>query len=62
MDRELTELEKGIVVSIKFEDLDKISKIPGFLPYEHYPEEYKKISLYDEVGRLRTLRFIVERY
>lgn len=63
MTRELTELEKGILVYISQENLEKVKKYygsSGFLPTEYYPEQYKEFLLENEVGRFLMFRFILK--
>jgi hypothetical protein len=56
----LTELEKGIVVYIDSEELERLKTKKGFLEYTNYPDEYKEISKYAEVGRFLIFRFILK--
>ena len=55
-----TELERGIVVHIDSEELVRLKTKKGFLDYENYPDEYKEISKYGEVGRFLIFRFILK--
>jgi len=57
---QLTELEKGIIVKIDSIQLEFLKNKKGFLSYEAYPEEYKEIAVYAEVGRFLFFRFILE--
>lgn len=60
MDRPLTELETGIKVKIASDEFEKLKKKKGFLDYQSYPDEYKEISIFGEVGRFLFFRFIAE--
>lgn len=64
MQRELTKLEKGIIVKVNEENLKIIKEmygLKGFLDYENYPDEYKEISFVGEAGRYLLFRFILEK-
>ena len=56
----MTPLETGIKVKIDEIQLELLRKKKGFLSYEAYPDRYKEISLYGEVGRFLFFRFILE--
>lgn len=55
----MTDLEKGILVSIDPFEFKTLENKKGYLSFENYPDEYKKISLPDEVGRFLFFRFIL---
>jgi hypothetical protein len=59
LERQLTKLEKGIKVSISNDQLELLKNEKGFLSYENYPDEYKKIAEYGEVGRFMLFRFLM---
>lgn len=60
MERELTELEKGIIVKISQFELNFLKNKKGFLSRKAYPEQYEKIALNGEIGRFLFFRFIEE--
>lgn len=53
----MTELEKGILVHITEDEFEKLKDKKGFLSYENYPDRYKEIAEYGEVGRFLFFRF-----
>lgn len=58
--RELTKLEKGIIVNISKEEFEKLKNEKGFLSKENYPKSYQEIALGNEVGRFLLFRFLLE--
>lgn len=60
MEREPTELEKGIIVKIDPIQLEILKKKSGFLNYENYFDSFKEIAIPGEVGRFLIFRFVLE--
>lgn len=58
MERELTDLEKGILVYIDPSQYERLKVRSGFLPVDSYPEFYKNISIHGELGRFMFFRLI----
>lgn len=62
MNSPLTKLEKGILVEISDEQLkvllDIYGNAKGYLEYDAYPDEYKKIAFPNEVGRFLYFRIL----
>jgi hypothetical protein len=57
----LTELEKGIFVTIDPIQLEFLKQKKGFLSKENYPDSYKDICCENEIGRFLMFRFLEEK-
>lgn len=56
-----TKLERGVRVKINEDELKFLKENHnGFLDYQNYPDEYKKIAEYGEVGRFLIFRFFAD--
>lgn len=53
----MTKLERGIILFISDKEFEKLENDKKFLSYSAYPEEYKKIAIYSELGRMFIFRF-----